>query len=55
MGDVWFDGEDEAVGKERWERAVKRKMKVAVEIRIEHELHTQEASECLLNALLLCS
>lgn len=26
-----------------------------VEIRIEHELHSQGVSECLLNALLLCS
>lgn len=43
------------MGKERWEGADKRKMKTSIEIRIEHELHSQEVSECLLNALLLCS
>lgn len=41
--------------RERWEGAGKRKMKMSIEIRIEHELDSQEVSECLLNALLFCS
>lgn len=54
-GDACFDGEEEAVRKQRWEGAGKRKMEMSVEIRVEHELDSQEVSECLLNALLFCS
>lgn len=43
------------MGKERWEGAGKRKMRVSIEIRIEHGLHSEDVSECLLNVLLLCS
>lgn len=43
------------MGKERWEEAGERNTKMSIEIRTEHELHSQEVSECLLNPLLLCS
>lgn len=38
-----------------WEGTGKRKMKMSIEMRVEHELDSQEVSECLLNALLLKS
>lgn len=43
------------MGKERLGGASKRKMTMNIEIRIEHELYSQEVSECLLNALFLRS
>lgn len=36
-----------------WEGTGKRKMKMSIEMRVEHELDSREVSECLLNALLL--
>lgn len=33
----------------------KRKMKMSIKIRLEHELGSQEVSECLLNTFLFCS